>query len=72
MHPTHNVYRPSEPINEKNNEISIEWFYALYEGELYNLGNEFKYSHNRLPDEFISIAHDYVGMTFIGIKEEEL
>ena len=58
---------PNTFIFEENGEVTesdIDWFLAIYEGEYDNLENYIKTSkmdEERLPKEFIPIAHDSGG-----------
>ena len=68
-HPTVNVYKLIEPINERNKEASISWFFALYDGEYSNITTEFKYSREKIPDELLPIARDDGGnIICLGIQ----
>ena len=59
-----------EAINEDNLAIDIDWFYALHEGDISNLSKKFKYSRDRLTNEYIPIACDNDGWLCIAIKGE--
>jgi hypothetical protein len=70
-HPITDGFKLIQPINEKNKEAGIAWFYALYDGDGSNIIKEFKRSRDELPDNLLPIAHGSGGRTCLGIKGKE-
>ena len=60
-HPVYDGYKLVKPINEKTNEAGIDWFYALYDGDVCNISKQFYRSREELPEEVIPIGSDSGG-----------
>jgi hypothetical protein len=69
-HPVYDGYRLVKPINEKTNEAGIDWFYALYDGDVCNISKQFYRSREELPEEVIPIGSDSGGKVCLGIAGE--
>jgi hypothetical protein len=69
-HPIRKAFKLIEPINEKNKEASIAWFYALYNGEVCNITTEFRTSREQIPDELLPIAYGHGGEICLGVNGE--
>jgi hypothetical protein len=70
-HPTADCYDLIEPINPKNKSCSIDWFYALYDGEFSNLIKEFNKTRDQLPNEFIPIARDNANIICMSVRGDD-
>lgn len=70
-HPIMDCYKLIEPINERNKEAGIDWFFALYDGDVSNIIKKFNNYKDELPDTLLPIAYDSGGVTCLGIKGED-
>lgn len=60
-HPIYDGYRLIEPIDAKNHESDVAWFYALYDGDVSNLEYELVVTRGRMPSNLIPIAYTSCG-----------
>jgi len=69
-HPVTNGFKLIKPINEKTNEAGISWFYALYNGDVSNITDQFYRTREESLDEIIPIGYDSGGKICLGIAGE--
>ncbi|WP_341751165.1 SMI1/KNR4 family protein [Candidatus Tisiphia endosymbiont of Piscicola geometra] len=73
-HPITETFKLIEPVNAKNTEIGVEWFFALYDGEYSNLTLEFQRTRDELIDKlvvFLPIAYDSGGKICLSIRGDD-
>jgi SMI1-KNR4 cell-wall len=70
-HPLTATYKLNEPINAKNDEISVDWFYALYDGDVSNITTHFQQSYNEILGQFLPIADQGAGKLCLGVEGED-
>ena len=69
-HPIRDAFKLIPTINEKNAEVGISRFYALYDGDVSNITTKFQGTRGQIPDKLLPIAYGDLGKICLGIKGE--
>ena len=70
-HPITDGFKLIKPINDNTKEAGIDWFFALYDGDISNITTEFKRSREQLPDEVLPIGYDSGGKVCLVINGDD-